>query len=85
MYLAFDGEPGRPHYSGYWDLEPDGPPTALEEAPPSNSARTAVEWGRARTRRVFIRPDDWSGYFWAGVGDPPDDASIEGIYPMDSE
>ena len=83
MYLAFDGEPEHADCFGYWDLEPDGPPTPLEEAPPSSSPRTAVEWGRARTPRVFIRFD--GGYLWAGVGDPPKDPSVEGVYPLGDE
>jgi hypothetical protein len=29
VFLAFDDGA----YSGYWELEPDGPPTALEESP----------------------------------------------------
>jgi len=67
VFLAWDDE----GYWGYWDLEPDGPPTALEEYPPSASAAEVVSWGRERAPRVLIRPEsDPSRYYWAGAGQP---------------
>lgn len=69
VYLAFDDE----RYHGYWELEPDGPPTPLELFPGSPSLSDALEWGRARTPRVLVRPEwDPATYYWAGVGDRPD-------------
>jgi len=80
VFLAFDPDSGL--YSGYWDLEPDGPPTPLEECPASSSAREVIDWGRARTPRVLIRPrDDHGRYFWAGIGEPPDSSSLETYEP----
>jgi hypothetical protein len=69
VYLAWDSELN--FYWGYWDQSPDGPPRNLEQCPPSPSLRTVVEWGRARARRVIIRPE-WhpEEYYWVGVGDP---------------
>jgi hypothetical protein len=67
VYLSFD----EGQYSGYWDLEPDGPPTPLEECPRSTSAREVVSWGRQRTPRVLIRPEaDPGQYYWAGAETP---------------
>lgn len=69
VYLAWDSELN--FYWGYWDQSPDGPPRNVEQCPPSPSLRTVVEWGRARARRVIIRPE-WhpEEYYWVGVGDP---------------
>jgi hypothetical protein len=65
VFLAFDdGE-----YSGYWELEPDGPPTALEECPRSISPVDAISWGRQRTPRLLIRPESDPGrYYLLGRG-----------------
>jgi hypothetical protein len=69
VYLAFDDDRGT--YWGYWELEPDGPPTPLEECPQSESADEVVSWGRDRTSRVLIRPEDDPGqYYWGGT-EPP--------------
>lgn len=58
-------------YGGYWDLAPDGPPTALEECPSSSSASDVVRWGQARTPNVLIRPKSDPGrHYWAGASDP---------------
>jgi hypothetical protein len=66
------GDDGR--YGGYWDLEPDGPPTMLEQMPEFITASDAVRWGRARADRVLIRPrSDPARYHWAGAIDPPAD------------
>ena len=68
VWIAWDE--GR--YVGYWDLEPDGPPTQLEQMPESMSAPEALAWGRARAERVMIRPQPDPGrYYWAGLGPPP--------------
>jgi hypothetical protein len=67
VFLAWDDV----GYWGYWDLEPDGPPTALEECPPSASAAEVVSWGLERTPNVLIRPESDPGrYYWAGQGQP---------------
>jgi hypothetical protein len=69
VYLAWDSE--RNLYWGYWDQSPDGPPRPLEQCPLSSDIRTVVQWGRARARRVIIRPEsDPAQYYWAGVGHP---------------
>ncbi|CAN5540284.1 hypothetical protein BH24ACT26_BH24ACT26_23390 [soil metagenome] len=66
-------------YRGYWDLEPDGPPTALEECPVSTSQDDAIEWGRARSPVVLLRPaSDVGAYHWAGAEEPP---SAYGDFP----
>jgi hypothetical protein len=68
VFLAFDDGA----YSGYWELEPDGPPTALEESPRSMSATEVISWGRQRTPRVLIRPaSDPGHYYWPAGIDPP--------------
>ena len=85
VYLAFDVDGGSPHWTGYWELEPDGPPTPLEEGPGWTSPNDAVEWGRARSARVLIRLDDSSGYLWAGKGEPPDDDAIEGVSSTEAQ
>lgn len=70
VYLAFDDQ--LDVYQGYWDLEPDGPPTPLEQCPGSASAHDVLEWAGKRAPRVLIRPrDDPGTYYWAGDGDPP--------------
>jgi hypothetical protein len=84
VWLAYDGEPECPHWFGYWDLEPDGLPTALEQGPGWASAEAAVRWGRCRAKRVFIRLDDISNYVWAGEGNPPDDPDLAGVFEVDS-
>jgi hypothetical protein len=68
VFLAFiDGK-----YSGYWELEPDGPPTPLEPFPDSPSLADALGWARERTSKVLVRPmQDPDRYYWAGVGEPP--------------
>ena len=72
VYVAWDSEEG--FYWGYWDLLPDGPPQPLEQCPPSPDLQTVVDWGRARARRVIIRPrSDPNRYYWAGVGRPNGD------------
>jgi hypothetical protein len=69
VWLAFDESDGR--YRGYWDLQPDGPPTPLEECPGGASALQVVLWGRARAPRVLIRPkQDQDRYYWAGEQPP---------------
>lgn len=71
VFLAWDDD----HcvYFGYWDLAPDGPPTALEESPTSSSAQVVIAWAKERTPVVLIRPELAPGeYQWAGVGDAPE-------------
>lgn len=80
VFIAYDGEGGHPHWMGYWDLAPDGPPTPLETGPGWTSAEAAVAWGRVRAPRVLIRVDENSGYLWAGDGEAPDDPDIEGLF-----
>jgi len=71
VFLAWDEDRGV--YWGYWDLAPDGPPAALEEAPTSSSADVVISWARKRTPVVLIRPEFAPGeYQWAGVGDAPE-------------
>jgi hypothetical protein len=68
VYIAWDD--GR-HW-GYWDLQPDGPPTNLEQMPEFASASEALLWGRARADRIVIRPKSDPGrQYWAGLGPPP--------------
>lgn len=68
VWLAFDDD----WYWGYWDLEPDGPPTLLERYPSSPHVSDALAWGRARTPVVLIRPEHDPGqYYWAGTGPRP--------------
>lgn len=77
VFFAFvdDSEYGGPQgWFGYWDLEPDGPPTCLERAELQPTAEAAVAWGRARSNRVLIRdPLGPHGdvYLWAGTGPRP--------------
>ena len=63
VWLAFDDEDSK--YSGNWDLEPDGPPTLLEDCPRSASAHEVIAWARARARRVYIRPRHDSGRYYS--------------------
>jgi hypothetical protein len=63
--------PDQNKWLAYWDLEPDGPPTMLEQGPGWRSPEEAVEWARARTPRVFLHPGEGEPYLWAGVGRPP--------------
>jgi hypothetical protein len=68
VWIAWDE--GR--YSGYWDLEPEGSPTHLEQMPDCVSAWEAIDWGRPRANRIMIRPKSDPGqYYWAGMGPPP--------------
>lgn len=77
VFFAYvdDSEFGGPKgWSGYWDLEPDGPPTCLERADLQPTAEAAMAWGRARAGRVLIRdPRSPAGdvYLWAGTGPRP--------------
>jgi hypothetical protein len=69
VFAAWDESRGT--YSAYWDLLPDGPPTPLEECPPSASKSFVMAWGRERAPRVLIRPrEDPGRYYWAGVAEP---------------
>jgi hypothetical protein len=69
VYLAWDSELN--FYWGYWDQSPDGPPRNLEQCPPSTDLGKVVEWGRARARRVIVRPESHpEQYYWVGAGDP---------------
>ena len=74
---------GEGTWDGYWDLEPDGPPTPLERSPSFSSPGLAIDWGRLRTSRVLIRLDSSRGYWWAGTSScPPELADdVEGMYP----
>jgi hypothetical protein len=59
-------------YTAYWDLDPDGPPTMLEQAPESAELSAMLVWARDRSPVVLVRPKrDPSEYYWAGVGDAP--------------
>ncbi len=63
VWLAFDDEDSK--YSGNWDLEPDGPPTLLEDCPRSASAHEVIAWAWAWARRVYIRPRHDSGRYYS--------------------
>lgn len=76
VWLSFIADP-EPHWSGYWDLSPDGPTTALEDSGRFKSVSKAVKWATSRTRRVFLRLDETDSYYWAGLGEPPQDADLE--------
>ena len=80
-FIAWDDDDGRdPHYFGYWDSMPDFIPSIpLEEAPRTRSLSDAVAWGRRRTPRVLIRPEnDPDECYWAGSGEPQDgDADLK--------
>ena len=41
-WLTAAGPIEEPHWTGYWDLAPDGPPTPLEEAPRCDSPEEIV-------------------------------------------
>lgn len=90
VWLAPPGEldrAGQATWDGYWDLEPDGPPTPLESSPSFPDPDSAVSWGRERTPRVLIRLDETGGYWWAGATPcPPDLADeLEGTYRISGE
>jgi hypothetical protein len=77
VYVAWDDDA----YVGYWDSLPDsGPPgSALEQMPRLHSLHKAVEWGRARSPRVPVRPESDPGtYYWAGVTEPEGEATSLG-------
>ena len=72
VYLAWD--PDDRFYWGYWDQAPDGPPSHLEQCPPSPDLSRVLAWGRERSQRVLIRPaSDHARYYWAGLGEPVDE------------
>ena len=78
VFLAWDWDRGS--YSGYWDLEPDGPPRMLEQAPRTSSLDEVVKWGRERAPTILIRPEsDPTKYYWAGVGPVPEHLLAEGF------
>jgi hypothetical protein len=68
VWLAFeDGV-----YEGYWEAEPENPAAMLEELPPTADAWSALDWARARSAKILIRPRyDPAHYYWAGQGPPP--------------
>lgn len=69
MLIAW--EPDDRYYYGYWDLAPDGPAQVLEQMPESPDLQTVLDWGRARARRVSIRPQfDHAQYYWASLEEP---------------
>jgi hypothetical protein len=80
VFLSFAPERG---VSGYWDLEPDGPPSALEQLPSGTSVWGAVEWGRARAPRIALRFDDpWGGGVYWFIGDwPGEQPEVEFLDP----
>lgn len=67
---------GTPHWSCYWDREPDGKPACLDAARLPDLA-TALAWGRERAPAIYVYPvdDEENGGepYWAGEGPPPDD------------
>jgi cytidine deaminase len=83
VWLAPIEDSERDGWAGYWDLDPDGPPTPLEKAPGCATAQEAVAWGRARTPRIFIRLQPKGEYWWAGVGPPPAHADVTGVFAAD--
>jgi hypothetical protein len=63
-------------YFGYWDGAPDG--GFLEQMPETPSLDVALEWGRARSDRVKIRPSwDPTRYFSAGSESKPGEPRLE--------
>ena len=77
VWIAYHGQMGAPHWTGYWDQEPNGPPAMLEQGPGWSAAREAIAWGLQRSTRVLIRLDDQGRYWWAGEGEPSD-PSLDG-------
>ena len=71
VFVAWDmsGEVG---YHAYWDSFPEEQPSfPIEQGPPTRSLTDIVEWGRERTPRVLVRPEQDPGeYYWAGTGEP---------------
>jgi hypothetical protein len=66
-----DDEPG--FYWGYWDgVGRDADEGVLEQMPKTPSTREALEWARARSDRVQIRPRwDPAHYYSAGKFEYP--------------
>jgi hypothetical protein len=82
VYLAWDRD--ALVYYGYWDGLPDGPNASLERCPTSASAREVIEWGRARSPRVWIRPrHDYGTYYWAGEAEAPEEPREHPRYEPD--
>ena len=77
VWMSVSVENDSPYWRGYWDLEPDGPPTMLEQGPGWHDLREAILWGRERSSRVFVRLDERRGYWFAGSGVAPE-GDIEG-------
>jgi hypothetical protein len=63
---------GEDGYDAYWDSLPDEQPSfPIEPGPRTRSLSEIVEWGRERTPRVLVRPEqDPAEYYWAGAEEP---------------
>jgi cytidine deaminase len=75
VFVHPDVAGGERVWTAYWERSSgftDDPAERgiLEEGPIWPAARTAVEWGRARTTRVVVVDAD-GGLSWAGEGEPP--------------
>lgn len=83
VYLADSGGFQVHRWTGYWDDEPDGPPSLLEQGPGWDSVREAIGWAQERSDRILIRLDAVSGYWWVGSWPAPNNLSVEGVIQIE--
>jgi hypothetical protein len=77
VFIAWDPHPDSLCYWAIWDSSIDGSGRILEKSPLIASIEEIVAWGRARTKRVLIRPkEDEGSYYWAGLGEPSSEDAL---------